>query len=61
LFSERGWKKYPLSPTTKGVDFIINHTLIEEPDFSDLKALTKQIEKGAVTFIKDVEKFLSKH
>jgi len=31
------------------------------PDFSDLDALTKQIEKGALKFIGDVENFLSKH
>ena len=58
-FKESGWKKYRLVPTTKGVDSILEHTLVERPDFSDLDALTKQIEKASLKFIRDVEGYLS--
>lgn len=59
LFTDSGWKRYPLASTVKGVDYIIDHTLIDHPDFSDLDRLTKQIEKGTLAFIKEIEKFLS--
>jgi hypothetical protein len=45
----------------KGVDSIIEHTLVENPDFSDLNSLTKQIEGEGLKFIGDVEHFLSKN
>jgi hypothetical protein len=61
LFKESGWNKYHLVSTTKGVDSILEHILVEDPDFSDLDALTQQIEGAALKFIKDVERFLSKH
>lgn len=60
LFKESGWNKYQLVPTTKGVDSILESVLVGDPDFSDLDALTKQIEKATLKFIKDVEGFLSK-
>jgi hypothetical protein len=61
LVKESGWKKYRIPSTTKGADSIIEHILVDNPDFSDLDALTKQIERGTLKFIKDVENFLSKH
>lgn len=61
LFKESGWNKYRIPSTTKGADSIIECTLVENPDFSDLDKLTKQIEEGTLEFIKDVEGFLSKH
>jgi hypothetical protein len=45
----------------KGVDSIIEYTLAENPDFVDLDGLTKQIERGTLDFINDIEIFLSKH
>jgi hypothetical protein len=60
LFKESGWNKYRIVPTTKGADSIIEHVLADNPDFSDLDTLTKQIEKETLKFIKDVESFLSK-
>ena len=60
LFKESDWNKYHIVPTTKGYDGIVDAVLVENPDFSDLKTLTKQIEKGTLKFIKDVEQFLSK-
>ncbi|MDY6966020.1 MAG: hypothetical protein SVM80_08655 [Halobacteriota archaeon] len=60
LFKESDWSKYRIPSTTKGVDSIIEHTLVDNPDFNDLDTLTEQIEIGALKFIKDVETFLSK-
>jgi len=61
LFKESGWNKYRIPSTTIGVDSIIEGILVENPDFSDLDKLTKQIERGTLEFIDDVENFLSKH
>lgn len=60
LVRESGWKKYRIPSTTKGVDSIIEYILVDNPDFRDLDALTKQIERGTLKFTKDVENFLSK-
>ena len=59
LFKESEWNKYHLVPTTKGFDSIIEYVLVDDPDFSDLEPLTKQIERETLKFIKDVESFLS--
>ncbi len=59
LFKDSGWDKYRLVPTTHGADSILESVLVETPDFCDLDALTKQIEKGTLKFIKDVERFVS--
>lgn len=61
LFKESQWDKYHVVATTQGADSIVEHVLVDNPDFSDLEALTKQIEKGTLKFIKDVESFLAKH
>jgi len=60
LFKESDWNKYHIVSTTKGVDSIIEHILVDNPDFSDLDSLTKQIERETIKFIRDVESFLSK-
>jgi hypothetical protein len=59
LINESVWKKYRLVPQDKGVDSILEHVLIENPDFSDTDKITAEIEKGTLSFIKDVEGFLS--
>ena len=61
LIKESGWKEYRLVPTTKSVDSIIEHVLVDDPDFSDCDTLTSQIEKAAVLFNKDIENFISKN
>ena len=60
LLKENGWDSYHLVPTTEGMDSILEHTLVADPDFSDLDTLTKQIESETLRFAADVEKFLSK-
>ena len=61
LFKESAWDKHNVPSTTTGVDFIVEGVLVENPDFNDLDALTKQIEEGTLKFIADVETFLSRH
>jgi hypothetical protein len=61
LFKQSGWNKYHVVPTTKGVDSIVEFILVDDPDFSDLDTLTREIERGTLKFINDVEGFLSHH
>ena len=59
LFSGEDWNKYRVVPTTEGIDAIVEHVLVDDPDFADLDALTQKIEDGVMGFIEDVECFLS--
>lgn len=59
LIKESAWNKYHIVPTVKGFDSILENVLVEDPDFSDLDTLTKQIESGTLKFIQDVENFLA--
>ncbi|MFC1951298.1 DUF7000 family protein [Chloroflexota bacterium] len=61
LLNESNWNKYHVATTAKGTDSIIDHVLVDNPDFGDLNALTGQIESGALGFTRDIENFLSKH
>jgi len=61
LIKESSWDKYRLVSTTKGADSILEHVLVDNPDFSDREALTAQIENGTLGFIREVEYFLSIH
>ena len=58
LFKEKNWEKYHIPLNLKGVDSILEHVLVDKPDFGDLDILTKQIEKGTLEFIENVESFL---
>jgi hypothetical protein len=59
MIKASGWNKYPIVPSTKGADSIIESVLVSNPDFSRLDVLTGQIEKGTLRFISDVESFLA--
>jgi len=61
LLKENNWNKYHITSNPRGVDYIVDHILINDPDFSDLDTLTKQIERGTLDFIRDVENFLSNY
>jgi hypothetical protein len=61
VFSKNKWNKYKIVEPTKGVDSVVEHILVDNPDFSDLDVLTKQIEQGTLKFIQDIEGFLSKN
>ena len=60
MIKDSKWNKYRSPSTTKGSDSIIEYVLVDNPDFNDLDALTKQIEQVTLKFIRDVENFLSK-
>lgn len=55
-----GWSKYRLVAKIKGSDSILEHVLVEEPDFSDLDALADKLESGTLAFIADIEAWLAK-
>jgi hypothetical protein len=58
LLKEKGFDNYPLVETTKGHDAIIEHVIVQKPDFNDLDELSKQIELETIRFIEDIERFL---
>ncbi|MBA7538986.1 hypothetical protein ES705_31264 [subsurface metagenome] len=60
LIKESGWNKYQIVSPAKGVDSIVEHILVDNPDFRDVTDLTQQIELGTLNFIQDVENFLSR-
>ena len=60
LIKESGWNKYQIVSPAKGVDSIVEHILVDNPDFRDVTDLTQQIEIGTLNFIQDVENFLSR-
>lgn len=60
IIKQSGWHKYKAVEPVKGVDFVLEHVLVDNPDFSNLDALTKHIEQGSMEFIQDIESFLSK-
>ncbi len=61
MIRKSGWNRYNIATSTKGVDSILDYILIDNPDFSDLDSLTKEIERGVLNFTKAVENFLSNH
>ena len=61
LIKENNWNKYRIVPNAKVADSVIESTLVENPDFNDLDALTKKIETSTLNFIQDVEAFLARH
>ena len=52
---------YKIPSSIKGIDTIVEYVLVDNPDFRDLDALTRQIEKGTMHFIKAVEDYLSEY
>jgi hypothetical protein len=58
LFKESSWEKYPVVTSIEGRDAIIEHVLVNAPDFDDLDGLTDQIERGVLQFIREIEEFL---
>jgi len=60
LFRQNQWDKYNLNEPGKGIDYIVTHVLVADPDFDDLDTLTQQAEQGAMQFIQEIEGFLLK-
>jgi hypothetical protein len=59
VFKKNNWDKYKIVEPVKGVDSIVEHILVDNPDFSDLDDLTKQIDQVALKFIQEIEQFLT--
>lgn len=57
LFRDSGWNHYRLVADPLKADSIIEHVLVEDPDFGDPDALTEQIEIGVSKFMMDIEFF----
>lgn len=55
---EKEWRKYPLTANPKASDSILEHILVENPNFDDLERLTKVIENNTIKFIHDIQDFL---
>ena len=60
LFKEKEWENYRVPSPAKGVDAIMESVLVADPDYRDLDTLTRQIETGTLSFIKNVEDFLNR-
>ena len=58
LFRESFWNKYQIPADIKGIDSIVEHNLIEKPNFNDLDTLTRKIEDGVLIFTDDIKTFL---
>lgn len=59
LFKQSKNHSFRIPALGTGTDSIVEYTLVEHPDFGDLEALTRKIEKEALYFISEVENFLS--
>lgn len=60
-FKDANYSKYTVPSSLSGVDSIVENVLVENADFSNPEALTKQIEKCALAFISDIEDFIAKN
>ncbi|WP_294733810.1 hypothetical protein [uncultured Flavobacterium sp.] len=58
IFKDSNWDKYHLADSIDGSLSIINHVIIENPDFSDTKKLTKQIEIESFKFMNEFQDIL---
>lgn len=58
IFKDSDWKKYRIPSNLKEGFSIVDNILVENPNFDDLDALTKQIELGVMKFIKDIVEVL---
>lgn len=52
MLNESDWNKYKISKTAE--HSIIEHILVEKPDFNQMDLLTKKIENGTIKFINDI-------
>ena len=59
LLRDSGPPHYRLVENPLKADAILEHTLVENPDFDNMDELTRQIVKGTLAFISEVETYLS--
>lgn len=61
LFKDSQWPQYRVVEPAKGVDAIVECDLADTVDLDKAEALTSRIETTTVSFIEDIERFLSEH
>lgn len=61
LFKDSQWIEYRVVAPAVSSDSIIEYDLAEDFDLSDPDAVTAKLEHGIVTFIENIESFLSHH
>lgn len=54
IFKGSDWDKYHIPDTTAEGFSIVDHILVEDPDFSDLNVLTQHIETAAIQFMNEI-------
>jgi hypothetical protein len=59
IIQNKGWDRYSLTPNPRRDDYILAQVLVDEPDFSDMDAMTAHLEKGITDFIDNIEAFLA--
>lgn len=59
LFRESRWPNYRVVAPAKGIDSIVECDLAKDCDFNATNELTFNIEKTAIAFIDDIERYLS--
>ena len=57
LLKNQGLVKYEISKTPQ--DSVIDHVLVENPDFNDLDQLTQILESKTINFIENITKVLA--
>jgi DNA gyrase inhibitor GyrI/AraC-like DNA-binding protein len=59
IFNHSDWDKYHIPSSPNEGFSIVDHILVEHPNFDDLEALTDQIETKAMEFIVEIQRLLS--
>jgi hypothetical protein len=60
ILTASGWNKYKVVNPGKGIDFIVEHVMLDQPDFNDLDAMTECLGSETVKFIREIEQILGK-
>ena len=61
LFKDSVWTNYRIVAPATGIDAILECDLAKDFDLSNSDSLTSSIETATVTFLDDIERFLSEH
>jgi hypothetical protein len=59
-FEGKRWPDYRLVAPGTWVDSIVEHDLVDKPDFGQMEALTSTIDRKVAAFIEDMEGLLSR-
>jgi AraC family transcriptional regulator len=58
IFKGSDWNQYHIPSSIENGFSIVDHVLVEDPDFENAKALVDQIESQTLKFIQEIEKVL---